>query len=321
MVFQLENKIIILHDFNLKLKLYNLTNFFKKRISKSINKRLIFISTKEKKKINANIDKIQIYWGNRLNLELLKKLRKLKWIHFGSSGVDYILKKEINKRKINFTRSNKIITETVVSSIIFNIFFLGRGMMPIIRNKYYDRKNFESNFENISDVFGEKVLIFGTGDISKFLKKKLNLLKINSKIVKIKSKSKIIKNKKIISKIQNAKFIINCLPLNEGTINFFDKKIFTFFDNCFFINIGRGDTVNIKDLKYYLKKNKIISASLDVFTKKDYVSPYRPLKYDSELWNNKKILITPHIASISSNYWLKQSNLFISLLKSKKSIF
>ena len=55
------------------------------------------------------------------------------------------------------------------------------------------------------------------------------------------------------------------------------------------------------------------------FHRKDYVSLHiEPLNYKSELWKNKKILITPHISARNKNYWKLQSELFIKLLKKKQ---
>ncbi|MDC0446191.1 hypothetical protein OAM09_05180 [Candidatus Pelagibacter sp.] len=317
MASKYNKKVYILHDFNLKLKLYNLTKQIKDTLNKRLNDQLIFISTKEIKKLKLNEKKIQIFWGNRLNRNLLLRLKNLKWIHLGSSGIDFKLKEEILKKKIELTRSNEIIAEAVVASIIHKIFFLGRGMLPLLKKNYYDRKSFDKNFDNISNIFNERALIFGKGVIAILLKKKLKAMEIKAKIVKLKSKNKIIKNKNTINDIKNSKFIINCLPLNKATYNFFDKQIFNLFQQSHFINIGRGETVSQRDLIKFLKNGKIIFAALDVFNKKDYVSPYRPLNYKSKLWKIDKIFITPHVSALSNKYWAYETELFSNILVTK----
>jgi len=95
------------------------------------------------------------------------------------------------------------------------------------------------------------------------------------------------------------------------------------FKNSFFINAGRGETVNDKDLIRFIETKKINTSALDVFSKNSYISPYRPLNYSSKLWKNKKILITPHIAGWSNKYWKLQIQLFISEFNKKltKNLF
>ena len=167
-------KIFILHDFNLKLELYNLKSDYKKKIINNLKNKIVFISSNNKKLLIKNYEKITVFWGNRLNKELLDKLINLKWVHFGSSGINYELKDILQKRKIQTTRSNKLLSEPVVSSIFSLIFFLGRGLMPILSKKFYDRKDFEINFNDLSNIFDEKIVIFGKGEIAKKLKKNLH---------------------------------------------------------------------------------------------------------------------------------------------------
>ncbi len=311
-------KIYILHDFNLNLKLYNLKSDYKKQIVNILKNKIVFISTNNKKLLIKNYKKISVFWGNRLHKKLLNKLINLKWVHFGSSGINYELKDILKKKKIQTTRSNKILSDPVVSSIFSLIFFLGRGLMPILRKKFYDRKDFELNFNNLSNIFDEKIVIFGKGEIAKKLKKKLTSIGTKVFIIQQKNKNKITKNKTYLNNINNSKFIINCLPFTKENINFFDKNIFKYFNKCYFINIGRGETVNDNDLIYYIKKKFIVGAALDVFNKNYYISPYRPLSFKSKLWKNKKILITPHISARSKTYWELQTKLFIKLLKNKE---
>ena len=58
------------------------------------------------------------------------------------------------------------------------------------------------------------------------------------------------------------------------------------------INVGRGSTLNEKDLITHLKKYKNFYASLDVFEKE-------PLLKSHPLWKIPNVIITPHIASLT----------------------
>ena len=58
------------------------------------------------------------------------------------------------------------------------------------------------------------------------------------------------------------------------------------------VSIGRGSTVNERDLIKHLQKNKMFNASLDVFQNE-------PLPKNSLLWSLPNINITPHVASIT----------------------
>jgi phosphoglycerate dehydrogenase-like enzyme len=75
----------------------------------------------------------------------------------------------------------------------------------------------------------------------------------------------------------------------------------------FFINIGRGETVVEEDLIFALNNKIISAAALDVFFKE-------PLSLDSPLWDVDNVIITPHVAGYTNQFWPKQTNLFIKLL-------
>ena len=61
----------------------------------------------------------------------------------------------------------------------------------------------------------------------------------------------------------------------------------------YFINVGRGETVNEKDLFYVLDNNFIRGAFLDVVQNE-------PIKKDNQLLYLDNIFISPHIANFSN---------------------
>ena len=103
--------------------------------------------------------------------------------------------------------------------------------------------------------------------------------------------------------VKNKDFIINLLPNEKGTREIFNYKIFkNMSKKSFFINLGRGETVNEKDLEKTVKKNLISGVALDVVKNE-------PLK---------KILIYLNIIMLSLPHILQQ---LIQVIKSIKLIF
>lgn len=310
-------KINVLHDFNLKLKMYAMPS---KKKHKLFFKNLNLISINDTKKIKKFKNKILIYWGNRINFKILKNIKSLKWIHLGSSACDPLIEIEAKKKKIILTKSNKINAKPVATSVLAFILFFSRGLFLIDKKKKYNRHLFDKNFEYLSDLSSTKILIVGKGHIAKNLRKMLS--NITKEIYHINKKidlENFHKNKKYISYLKSAKYIINTLPYNNDTYKIFNDKIFRYFNKSIFINVGRGETVDELSLSKYLKLRKISFAAIDVFNrKKHYASPYTPLKYSSRLWNEKKVFITPHIASFDNKYWDSQIDFFNKKLKELK---
>ena len=98
-------------------------------------------------------------------------------------------------------------------------------------------------------------------------------------------------------------YIVNLLPLSKETKYLFDSRLFKKMKNVNFINIGRGQTVVERDLMLAIENNNLNAAALDVFEKE-------PLSRESDLLNNNKIILTPHVAGLDSQYWNRQLDLF-----------
>lgn len=310
-------KINVLHDFNLKLKMYSLPN---KNKYKDFFKKINLISINEKKKIKKQKKNIFIYWGNRITLKTLKNIKNLKWIHLGSSACDPMVEIDAKKKRVIITKSNQINSKPVAMLVLAFILFFSRGLYLINKKKKYNRNLFDKNFEYLSDLSLTKILVVGKGNIAKDLKKIFfnisnNIIFINKKV----NKNNFYKNKKYINYFKSSKYIINTLPNNNDTYKIFNDKIFKYFNKSIFINVGRGETVDENSLLKYTKLKKISFAAIDVFDRKNnYSSPYTPLKYNSRLWNRKNIFLTPHIASFDNNYWNKEINFFKKKLKEFK---
>ena len=90
-----------------------------------------------------------------------------------------------------------------------------------------------------------------------------------------------------------ADVIVNCLPLTPDTEKMFDASIFAAVKStAFFVNIGRGKTVDTDALTRVLREGRIAGAGLDV-------TEPEPLPADHELWGLPNVIITPHVGGDS----------------------
>ena len=92
--------------------------------------------------------------------------------------------------------------------------------------------------------------------------------------------------------IADVEILICMLPLTDATRGILNLKLFYNMkkDSCL-INVARGEHLVEEDLLIALKKGIIKEATLDVFHSE-------PLPENHIFWDNPKIMITPHIASL-----------------------
>ena len=299
------NKIIIAYDLFLDLKLYQIPEKFIKEFQEK-NLKYEFIPYDPL--LNTTNNDISIYWGNRINMSIVDKLPNLKWIHFGSVGINKIDLDCINKRKIIVTNSAGIMTNAVANHAIMFLLMLSRNMHHAINlrsENILNRNTFDKYFESTTDLENYNCIILGNGLIAKKIQSICIALGLNAECI---SRSTGNKLNNINNLLSNKQFIINSLPLNPETKNLIDLNFFKKMNNnSYFINIGRGETVIENDLIYALKNGIIAGAALDVFN-------IEPLSESSELWSLNNVIITPHIAGVTNNYWKKQCDLFVTNL-------
>ena len=84
------------------------------------------------------------------------------------------------------------------------------------------------------------------------------------------------------------------MPLTPETFGILNAETLSQLPaGAYVINSGRGLQINEHDLLLELDSGHIAGAALDVFCTE-------PLPSNSSIWDHPKVLVTPHIASLSS---------------------
>src|SRR5439155_12331665 len=91
-------------------------------------------------------------------------------------------------------------------------------------------------------------------------------------------------------------YLINVLPGDAANRNLIGRDVFASMNpRAYFINVGRGETVDEAALIEVLSHRKIAGAGLDVFATE-------PLPADNPLWDFPNVFITPHIGGLFHEY-------------------
>jgi phosphoglycerate dehydrogenase-like enzyme len=93
--------------------------------------------------------------------------------------------------------------------------------------------------------------------------------------------------------IGRADVVVNAAPLTPKTARLFNAALFEKMKRgAFFINVGRGKSVDTVDLVQALNSGQVAGAGLDVVDSE-------PLPPDDPLWKTPNVIITPHVANQS----------------------
>lgn len=111
------------------------------------------------------------------------------------------------------------------------------------------------------------------------------------------------------SMIGECDYVVNTLPLTAKTHHFFNEEMFRAMKpTAFLVNIGRGGTIDEKDLIRALKKGWLAGAGLDVFETE-------PLPENSPLWKMENVILTPHVSGFTPHYDERAIDLFAENLR------
>lgn len=105
--------------------------------------------------------------------------------------------------------------------------------------------------------------------------------------------------------LQWADAIVCTAPLTDETRNLFDADTFALLRRgSWFINVGRGESVDELALADAVRSGHLAGAALDVFATE-------PLPDDSPLWDLPNVIITPHDSGIGAGSARRSRQLFL----------
>ena len=104
-------------------------------------------------------------------------------------------------------------------------------------------------------------------------------------------------NDRLLEAIGDAAFVIVTVPLTDETHHLFDAETFDAMDDdAYFVNVARGSVVDEPALIDALETGDLAGAALDVFEEE-------PLPEDSPLWGMDEVIISPHCAAYTRDYF------------------
>jgi phosphoglycerate dehydrogenase-like enzyme len=141
---------------------------------------------------------------------------------------------------------------------------------------------------------GQTVLMLGFGAIGRRLAELLAPFGMTLSAVRRQTRSergvRIIPEEGVSTALATADHVVNLLPDNAGTRNFFNaRRIACCRPGARFYNVGRGTTVDERALGEALASGRISEAYLDVFESE-------PLPVAHPFWGLPNCYVTPHTA-------------------------
>jgi len=225
---------------------------------------------------------------------IFDKFKNLKAVASTGAGVDHLLNDISIPQDVTLCR-------TVVPSLKEQMFdYLESSLLDIIRNRhFYFRKQLHAGWEVIPNHMRNEytVGIMGLGELGAFCAEKL--VNHGWKVCGWSKSEKSVEG--VVTFTENSldeflsqtNILICLLPLTSETEDLLDLDLFKKLKQpAHLIHAGRGEHLIEEDLLYSIDMEIIQSATVDVFRKE-------PLPDSHPFWSRKKVVITPHVASLT----------------------
>jgi len=234
-----------------------------------------------------------------INEETVGKVDSLKVVLITATGFDNLDIPYLKSRGIKVCNVKGYSTDSVVQhtfALLFYVYEKLRAYDDYVKSGEYSRCEIFTYFdEGFNELKGKVWGIVGLGEIGRGVAKIAQAF--GCEVVYYSTSGRNSNNdfeQVDFDKLLEISDIVSVhAPLNEKTKYLFDAVAFKKMKkSAVLINVGRGPTINERDLTDALNNNEIAAAALDVLEKE-------PMAKDSpffEITDSRKLYITPHIA-------------------------
>ena len=226
----------------------------------------------------------------------MKKAPDLEWVQADIAGVDSYVNREDYPRNITLTNVTGAFGFSISEYLLTMVLSLYKKM-----HLYRDQQQKEiwEDKGKEKTLFHKTVLIVGTGDIGSSFAKLL--APFGTKTIGIRRTEceglpyfdEVHTTKELDQWLPKADIVALCLPSTHLTKGLMNKERFlSMKKDSVLLNVGRGNTVVLDDLIEVLEMGHLDGVALDVFE-------IEPLPKGHPIWQQEKVIVTPHISGIS----------------------
>jgi phosphoglycerate dehydrogenase-like enzyme len=237
---------------------------------------------------------------------LWERMKRVKWVHSLSAGVENALIPEFVNSPVPLTNARGVFAPSLAEFAILGMLYFFKRVRRLVDNQ---RAHKWDSFL-VDWLRGKTMGVVGYGEIGRECARLAKALGV--KIYATRRNPERSQNDPIVDRmfpttefrqmLAEVDVVLAAAPLTPETNHMLSTAEFALMKpSAIVINVGRGPVVDEAALITALQKKQIVGAALDVFEAE-------PLAKDSPLWDMENVLISPHCADRTTNPdWLDLS--------------
>ncbi len=258
-----------------------------------------FFPTRDEAEAMDLIEKAEVLVTLRFPDALLSRAKNLKWIHTIITGTNYIEElPTFQARKDLILTSTRGIHGPQMSELaIMFMIALNRKFPQFVRNK--DKRVWERWPTTL--LQHKTVAVLAVGVIGEAIARKckafdMTVIGVDPVQRKVEAVDRFYGMDRLQDAMAEADYVVCVAPSLPDNQKFLNAAAFgKMKPTAFFLNLGRGETVDEEALHKVLKEGRIAGAALDVYSQE-------PLPPDHPFWELDNLIMTPHVGGMCDIY-------------------
>jgi len=267
------------------------------------------------------VNRADVIWSWSISRDIFALAQELKWFHAQAVGMRHTLFDELVKSRIIVTNASGVSAATIAEHTLAMVLAFTRqlpAMLGFQEQHHFAQREMWDFWRESAELSTYTFGLVGFGSVGQELARLLHAFGARVLAYRRRRRSsrlaeRVFTGDEIGAMLAQCDFVVSSLPGTEATHHFFDDARFHAMKRgAYFVNVGRGWTVDepalLRALGWNERERKwesgwLVGAALDVFAEE-------PLPASSPLWDAPRIIISPHIAALSPNFWRRSVGLF-----------
>lgn len=261
----------------------------------------------------------EVYFGYGVPAGVVEAARAtLKWAHSGTAGVGATLP-HVAGTEIILTNSAAMHAEPIADWVIASIAYFARGidrMRQAQQEQRWVRDEFTALRVAVAEFRDIRVGVFGLGGIGSAVARRALALDMTVAGVRRRPERggpagvRWVGGLADLSKLaEGSDCLVIAAPQTRETIGAVNRHVLDQLpEGAVVINVSRGSLLPEDALLHVLNSGRLRGAALDVFATE-------PLPPAHPFWTHPRVLVSPHVAAVTSRFWERETDLILENIK------
>lgn len=221
-------------------------------------------------------------------------LGSARWVHCIGAGVDGWTRDISWPRDVLLTRTTQSFATPIGEYVLARVLAAAQEIPTLVHDQ--DARRWRSFVPSI--VQGTRAVVIGTGDLGRGIGERLAAVGIEVTGVsrsgrKAPGFERVVAQGSLTDVLPGVAWLVLAAPLTDETRGMIADAVLEQVDKCWLINVARAPLVDEAAMLRALDDGRLAGAALDVFGTE-------PLPAESPLWSHQRVMISPHVAGVTS---------------------